>query len=252
MITLGTFNLRVDTKIDGARRFTHRKAAIVEQFIEQAPTIMGLQEVSPLMLAGLTQALPGYTWVGDGRNKNRLGEHNPIAFKKDQVNLIAHETFWLSPTPRVAGSRYIWQSPYPRICTWAIFCHKATQKRFRFYNTHLDHLSAYARKKAVGQIISTISAHQREESLPLFLVGDFNFTPRHKEYALLTGAQLPLQNLAGGVNYTYHGFHKRGISAIDYILTNIEKTPFSLDLWEKSPQGTFLSDHRGLVIAWKI
>ncbi len=251
MITLGTFNMRVDTKIDGARRFDNRKPLMIAQFLDQLPTLMGLQEITPPMAAYLKENLPQYALIGSSRNKDFSGEKSPIVYLKSTLSLHRYDTFWLSPTPTIPGSRYFWQSPYPRICTWAVFYHKASQKRFRFYNTHLDHISPYARKKAIKQIIQTIIAHQAEETLPLFVVGDFNFTPRKKEYALFGSPYLPLQNLVKGFDYTYHGFQKRGLSSIDYIFTNIEKKAFPLSLWEKSPQGDFLSDHRGLIVAWE-
>lgn len=253
MITLGTFNIRVDTAIDGLHRFNRRKDAIVSQFSQEHPSIMGLQEVNNSMLYVLKESLPQYEWIGCGRNKDFSGEHNPIAYLKDELTLCSSETFWLSPKPALPGSRYFLQSPYPRICTWAKFRHPKSGRVFRFYNTHLDHISSYARKKGILQILQAISHHQKQEGLPFFLVGDFNLKPYKKEYKLFKSSPILLKNIVTDLSYTYHGFRKnRGSSAIDYIFTNIEKQSFPLAIWEKSPKGDFLSDHLGLIVSWDI
>ncbi len=251
MINLGTFNVRLDTFIDGKHRFQHRERDIVRQFSQSLPDIMGLQEVTPSMLAFFKKALPNYTFIGNGRNKNFTGESSPIAFQTEAFTLLAFDTFWLSPKPFKPGSRYFFQSPYPRICTWGKFYHKQSNQVFRFYNTHLDHISPLARKKALEQILTTVQNHQVKEKLPLFLVGDFNFVSYKKEYALINRSSLALQNLVMDLAYTYHGFSKKTKGrAIDYIFTNLKKTSFPVTLWEKSPEGNFLSDHRGIVVSW--
>ncbi|NLB90086.1 MAG: endonuclease/exonuclease/phosphatase family protein [Clostridiales bacterium] len=253
MITLGTFNLRVDQKIDGRKSFSHRKQSIVEKFSSELPVVMGLQEVNDNMMAYLKTALPQYAFLGSGRNKDRTGEHSPIVYLKEELSLEDFDTFWLSPKPDQPGSRYLWQSPYPRICTWATFYHPKSQTRFRIYNTHFDHLSPYARRKSLFQILSFILAHQKTDPLPFFFLGDLNYNPLKTKYGSLFLSALSLQNVAKELTYTFHGFRKKkGIRTVDYIFTNIKKASFPLDLWEKSPEGDFLSDHRGLVIAWNI
>lgn len=252
MITLGTFNMRFDTPMDGANRFSNRKALIIQQFLKDRPTIIGLQEVTGPMLAALKEALPQYEFIGHGREKDFKGEHCAIAYVRDELQLHATDTFWLSPTPKTPASRYPDQSDCPRVCTWGRFYHPKTKRLFTFYNTHLDHIGAPAREKGLGQVLTFVEEELKSWPIPFFIVGDFNFTPKNGEYALIENSPLKIRDISTGPAFTFHGFGQtKNAEKIDYILTSVADGPFPLTYWEKDEQGRFLSDHIGLMTQWK-
>ncbi len=253
MITLGTFNMGAATPEDGPNAFNTRKSTIISQFLKERPTIMGLQEVTASMLDCLKSALPQYTFIGHGREKDYQGEGCPIAYLKDELELHALDTFWLSPSPRVAGSRYPGQSNYPRICTWGRFYHQTSKTLFAFYNTHLDHINSPARAKGLEQVMGFIKEELNRWPSPFFWVGDFNFSPSCPEYTLVANNSLKIKDISTSPSFTYHGFGEmERKQKIDYIFTNVNDQPFPLKTWYKSPDEVFYSDHVALVVDWRV
>lgn len=148
------------------------------------------------------------------------------------------------------------QSPDPRVCTWAEFTHKESGARFRYFNTHLDHLSPIARGKGARVIFEHMAACQAREKLPLFWGGDFNFTPRAALYAEClrqTVAEGRLVDLTGAIPTTFHWFGalKRPLK-LDYVFAD-EATAgdaLSVRLVPTDAAGGFVSDHHAIRLDW--
>ncbi len=241
-MTIGTFNMRMSTPIDGENAFPYRKAAVFQKIREEKPAVLGLQEITDEMLADLIEALPEYAFVGSGREKDFSGEHCTIAFLKEEVELHALDTFWLSPTPYEPGSRYVEQSDCPRICTFGRFYYRKSKTLFHFFNTHLDHLEQSARQEGLKQICHVLIKEKSKWPVPFVLVGDFNFTPQDPEYQTLHTLPFPYISLTENLPYTYHGYgNTKTYTTIDYMITDFVKAPVPLTLWEK--ENRYLSDH---------
>ena len=145
LVNAMTFNIRFDTRDDGANCFEGRKALIKEFIDREKPDVIGFQEVMPHVREWLCNNLPDYTVLGMGRNPDYSGESVSIAYRKDKFDLVKFDQFWLSDTPDVPGSRYMLdQSPCPRISVQATLVSRKEGKLFTFANTHLDHVGAYA------------------------------------------------------------------------------------------------------------
>ena len=133
-----TFNIRCDFGQDGANNFIYRRPLILEKIRQEKPDIIGFQEVLPHVAAWLKENLTEYYIAGCGREKDLTGEAMIIAYRKERFQSVSLETFWLSPTPYVPGSRYPVQSMCPRTATDVVFEDMETGKVFRVINTHLD------------------------------------------------------------------------------------------------------------------
>ena len=136
-----TFNLRVIAEVDGNNIFHNRKGRILDTIKENAPDLIGFQEAASVMKKWLGDELSplGYTVVGCGRGADYRGEATCIAFKRDDFELIALETRWLSATPLVPGSRYAAdQSSCPRVYTAATLKHKDSDEIFIFLNSFIS------------------------------------------------------------------------------------------------------------------
>ena len=89
---------------------------------------------------------------------------------------MSQQTFWLSPTPEQPSRD--WTTPFPRICTWCELQPVASpEKPVRVYNTHLDHISYFARVRGLREILRHISTRYQQAPGPVLLMGDFNATP---------------------------------------------------------------------------
>lgn len=140
-----TFNLRCDNDYDAENRWQFRKGLVLDKLDAEKPDAVGFQEVTPAMGDFLKRWMSEYLFVGCGRDADYGGENNMVGIRRDRFELMSLETFWLSDTPDVPGSRYENQSECPRVCTHVILRTLDANRLFHLYNTHLDHVSDEAR-----------------------------------------------------------------------------------------------------------
>lgn len=239
-----TFNLRVNTKVDGINNFFGRTDRILDCIREYQPDLIGFQEANSDMRAWLIRNLTDYMVVGCGREKNYRGESTVIAYKKDVFELISLDNFWLSAAPHQPGSRYgADQSSCPRICTSALLKHIDCEKPFYFYNTHLDHQGKTARLLGALQVLQYVS--DRPEKF--IMTGDFNALPDSPEIKVFTEQNnghtvTDATALLGGTFHAYGAMETK--SKIDYIFTDAACDPAeSFVVPDEGVNGIYISDH---------
>ena len=237
---LATFNIRYDCGQDGINNFSCRKPFILETIRREAPDIIGFQEVLPHVALWLKEQLTEYYVVGCPRCDDLTGEQVCIAFRPDKFNLMKMDTFWLSPTPYVPGSRYPEQSICPRTCTEVVLQELSSGKVLRMLNTHLDHEGSLARVLGARQILDTLENEVFFPDVPAILVGDMNAEPDSPEMQLLSGH---MRNLTDGIGITYHGFGKNTPAIIDYIFLKGAIDGSAPRKWDECRDGLYLSDH---------
>ena len=238
-----TFNIRGDFGVDGQNDFCNRKPLILHKLSLEKPDIIGFQEVLPHVAAWMQQALPDYTVVGCGREKDLTGEQMTVLFRRDRFQLISMHTFWLSPTPNVPGSRYAEQSWCPRTATEVVLLDNTSGKVIRVVNTHLDHEGTLARQLGLSQILRHLEAPDFFPDAPVILMGDFNALPDSAE--LQAFSQYPgYTNAAANMGGTFHGFMTTDApSQIDYIFIKGSIRAVSAAKWTDQLDGVYLSDH---------
>ena len=238
-----TYNMRYDCKADGKNNFEYRKPYMIKKIRDRKPDLIGFQEMLPHMKAWFEEAFPEYGLVGCGREKDYGDEHNAVAYRKDQFTLFGLETFWLSPTPHVPGSRFKEQSICPRICTMAMLKHKEIATPIRIYNTHLDHEGEQARLLGIGLVLERIRKDYERFAFPSLLMGDFNATPDCKEIKVIE-KDSPLEDITKPIAYTYHEFGTlEQCIKIDYIYKTKEIQCEQVQAWDDVEEGIYLSDH---------
>lgn len=79
--------------------------------------IFGTQEGFKSQLDDLKALLPGYDYIGVGRDDGaEAGEHSAIFYDTSKFAVLDHGDFWLSETPDRPGLG--WDAACVRICTW--------------------------------------------------------------------------------------------------------------------------------------
>ena len=237
---LATYNIRYDCGQDGINNFSCRKSFILETIAREKPDVIGFQEVLPHVALWLKENLKDYYVVGCPRETDLTGEQVCIAFRPDKFNLMKMDTFWLSPTPYVPGSRYPEQSICPRTCTEVVLQELSGGKIFRMLNTHLDHEGSLARVLCAKQILEAMDNAQFFPNVPTVLVGDMNAEPDSPEMELIASR---MENLTKGIGITYHGFMGPTQCCIDYIFLSGAISGSDVRKWTDSRDGVFLSDH---------
>ena len=175
ILNILTFNIQ--TEAGNNAPFAIR-AALFRSFIEEhIPDIAGLQEVTAQWRKGLNSFVFNDSYDSFGAERTEGSEANTIYYRKDKFDLLDSGTFWLSPTPDMAGSRFS-NSSYVRICSWGLFKDKVTGTEYVYYNTHLDINGD--KEKAEGnalraeQMAIIVRHAQQFSGKAIFVGGDFN------------------------------------------------------------------------------
>lgn len=170
-----SYNIRLSIADDGENSWQYRKSASIDMIEEERPDIFGLQEAMPEQVTYLNGNLPDYRSVGVGREDGvDEGEHMMIYYNSSKISLSEWGTYWLSETPDVPSLG--WGAACKRTATWTKLCYLPTGQEFYYVNTHLDHVSALARRNGLKLIVENIKA-MNKEGLPLIVTGDFNVQP---------------------------------------------------------------------------
>lgn len=239
-IKVFSFNLRIISEKDGINIFFNRKEGIIEAITAHAPHLIGFQEANDYMRDFIRDNLKDYTLIGCGRNADYRGEGTPLAFRNDKFELICSESFWLSPTPSVPGTRFEDQSSCPRIAVAALLKPHGEGEPFWFINTHLDHKSSSARVLGASMLCEYIGKKNEK----FVLTGDFNASPDTDEIKLITEKYT---DATKNIGETFHGFGQKSPESarqIDYIFTNMKTdSEESFALRQEPKNGIYLTDH---------
>jgi len=238
-----SFNLRYWNNGDGEYGWPERRESVAEVILQNKPLIFGTQEGLLPMLQDLDGRIPAYDRIGEGRWEGDENEYNAIYYRRDELDMVGWNQFWLSETPALPGSKS-WDSSLPRICTWGIFRHRSTQEEFAFFNTHLDHSGEEAREKGTLLIWQEISRYI-QEGVPCILTGDFNCKPGSAPINFLRSQLLDALHSQGkgdvGTSHEFKGVAEPG--PIDYIFTTNNVTILDADVLEGKVKGVLPSDH---------
>ncbi len=244
-IRVTTFNIRYGTAPDGENVWENRKPLIWEFLDSEKPQVMGLQEALYDQVSAFIERYPQYASVGVGRESDGGGEYSALLYDRNQFDVLSAETFWLSDTPTVRGSR-TWGANFTRTCVWARFLERTTNRIFIVMNTHWDHESQNSRLKS-GQLMAK-RIREFDPAEPLIVMGDFNIGPSDPARQALTEVGLrdsfldlhPNEEQVG----TFHGFTgKPSSDKIDAILVSKQWLVTAAEIVRTERDGVYLSDH---------
>lgn len=221
-INVMTYNLRFDNPKDGINQWKNRKQKVFDLIRKYNPDVLGVQEALRHQLTDIVTALPEYTFIGVGRDDGKeKGEYSAILYKKDKIQIETQNTFWLSETPDVPGSKS-WDAAITRVATWARMKDVKTQREFLMINTHFDHIGKEAREKSAALLKSKAASLVKD--LPVLITGDFNCRRDEKPYEVMMDQSTmtltdPAPQNPPGTFCTF-GVNTQPCTAIDYIFLN--------------------------------
>lgn len=247
-----TFNIRLDTKVDGDNQWNNRKDFAADLVKFYNADIFGAQEVLNHQLNDLLTRLPGYAYVGVGREDGKTkGEYAPIIYKIDRFVLEDSGNFWLSEDINAVGKKG-WDAACERVATWGIFKDKKSGKKFFFLNTHLDHKGKIARHEGAALVLE--EAYKLSKGLPVIVTGDFNASPGDDPIKVLTDKNDPRhlihsRDMAGlkyGPEWTFHNYGRVPVEKrlwIDYIFVKGDIKVVSNGVLTDTLNHLYPSDH---------
>ncbi len=183
-IKVMSFNIRFGTAKDGENHWDKRKEFLAETVKTFGPDLLGTQETIGFQRDYLAEKLTGYEAFGVGRDEGKeKGEMMAVFWRKDRFEKTDGGHFWLSETPKVAGSKS-WDSSLPRMATWVkLKDKKADGKQVLWVNTHFDHIGKVSRVEAAKLMRSQIAA--LGEGCSIVVTGDFNCDEGSEPYKAL-------------------------------------------------------------------
>lgn len=251
-----SFNIRYGTAKDGENHWDKRKDFVAATIKKHNPDLLGTQETLDFQAAYLREQLPGYTFVGAGRDDGKAGEMAALFFRTDRFEKLDEGHYWHSETPDKPGSKG-WDTSLPRITTWVKLKEKEGKHAGRvihFFNTHFDHMGKQARVESAKLMRRKITA--LGENATVVVTGDFNAGEASEPYKNLVSDEkttdkpklidtfrqaVPTRGKEEGTTNGFKG--GREGARIDWILCTpgLTATAAGIDFVDRD--GRFPSDH---------
>jgi endonuclease/exonuclease/phosphatase family metal-dependent hydrolase len=246
-----SFNIRYGLADDGADSWPLRQDLVVRTIRDFEPQLLGVQECLDFQGQVLRDSLPGYGFVGVGRDDGKLqGEMCGVFWQESFFEKLDAGHFWLSPEPDEVSS-VGWDAALTRMATWVkLRTRTGDPVTFVFCNTHFDHVGQQARRES-ARIIHT-QLKKVAGKLAVILVGDFNAPadpaadgPYH--FLVKTrGWQDTYRRVREPAldEGTFNGFRgETGGARIDWILTRPDLGVVSAGIVRAEREGRYPSDH---------
>jgi endonuclease/exonuclease/phosphatase family metal-dependent hydrolase len=260
-----SFNVRGSSRDARKKNAWRNRAALNVATIERhAPDVIGLQEAQRGNLDVYRKRLPRYAHIHGPRYGNTIPyDFNTILFDPERLEPLDSGGFWLSETPEKYSKS--WLTRVARSATWALFRVLETGLSFLHLNTHLDHVSALARREASKLIVRRVVEISERTSIdpPTVVTGDFNSRPGNPVHRTFTESGFVDTYLAAGNEEganTYHAFRgasyrdahpHRGPRRIDWILLKDPKGRLRVKshrIIHDENDGLFPSDHYPILV----
>lgn len=247
-LKVATFNLRYASD-KSPNSWPVRRPVMKECWRSMGADLVGTQEGLFPQLKDIAADQPAYSWIGLGRDGGSRGEFMAIFYKRQRLEVLEFDHFWLSDNPSLIASTN-WGNTNRRMATWVRFRDRRDGREFYCVNTHLDHAVQMAREKGARLVRERVLALQPE--LPTLIIGDFNADPaKDPTYQILTengsfrDAWLSARIRRNEGLDTFHDFKGRvpGTFRIDWILTRGPWVSDTAEVVVFSQRGQFPSDH---------
>ena len=249
------------------------RAALNVATIERcAPDVIGLQESQRGNLATYRRHLPRYAQIRGPKYGSAFPyDSNAILYDQEKLRLLDTGGFWLSETPEKHSRS--WGTRVARSATWALFALTNTDLSILHLNTHLDHVSAPARREGSRLVVAKIAevSERTGETPAVILTGDFNARPDSATYKNLTESGFVDTYLAAGnedaqTANTFHAFEgtsyrdkhpARGPRRIDWILLkdprgSLKTESHNIIRDAEEDAGLYPSDHYPIVADFRL
>lgn len=248
-LNIATYNLRNANQGDSTagngwgQRFPWAAKLMLFQDID----IFGTQELKYHQITDLNDSLPGYKWLGIGRDDGKVGgEFSAIFYKSTRFQVLKHGDFWLSTVTDRPNKG--WDAALPRICTWAQFREIKTGFTFYFFNLHMDHIGVVARRESARLILQKVK--QMAGNTATILTGDFNVDQTSDSYAVINNSGVlkdtyVLSPMKMAPNDTFNDFNAStaGDKRIDHIFVTKNFKVLRYGILTNTYHGLTPSDH---------
>jgi endonuclease/exonuclease/phosphatase family metal-dependent hydrolase len=241
-------NIRYGGADDGENGWPYRRTFALDVIRDQAPDLIGFQEMWWPQRAYFEAALPAFETYAMADEPVGGQPMNAIFYRREAFALRSAGGYWLSHTPHVPGSR-AWDSACTRLVNWIQLEDRETGASFRFVNTHLDHVSQCAREGQARCVVEDARAYP--EAYPQILTGDMNCDAANPAIEVFrSGGWADTYDVVHGTEdpgFTFHAFQgpafESRVGKMDWIFTRGGIAVRDAAVIRNARDGRFPSDH---------
>ncbi|MFT5088643.1 MAG: endonuclease/exonuclease/phosphatase family metal-dependent hydrolase [Candidatus Latescibacterota bacterium] len=245
---IATCNIRCFPAKDGPDHWELRKEYALNLIRSLHADIVCFQELWRPQYDYAHKVLPEYASFGLADEAATDRPVNALFWRRDAFDLVSPGGFWLSETPHISGSSS-WDSACVRLANWLRLKERASGREFRVVNTHLDHISQWARENQARLICEDAVAYSAD--YPQLLTGDMNCDRTNAAIATFESAgwRDTYADIHGPADpgHSYHAFegpaYKGDIGKMDWIFCRGDLKVTSTAIIDESCEGRFPSDH---------
>jgi endonuclease/exonuclease/phosphatase family metal-dependent hydrolase len=245
---IATCNIRCFPAKDGPDHWELRKEYALNLIRSLHADIVCFQELWRPQYDYAHKVLPEYASFGLADEAATDRPVNALFWRRDAFDLVSPGGFWLSETPHISGSSS-WDSACVRLANWLRLKERASGREFRVVNTHLDHISQWARENQARLICEDADAYSAD--YPQLLTGDMNCDRTNAAIATFESAgwRDTYADIHGPADpgHSYHAFegpaYKGDIGKMDWIFCRGDLKVTSTAIIDESCEGRFPSDH---------
>ena len=273
-LRIATFNVLCGDPLTGTRSWPGRLPLLRRSVEAARADVLGLQEVLPSKLPDAAHLVAPLTLVPGPSTgprwfdasiarseRNDVGEHLPIAYRSDRVQLLDTGAFWISETPDRPSSRLALAAT-PFLVHWVRLAFRDLPGSALVMNGHFGHAPwhhAPTARVVTAQLgkLATANAGAHDASASAFLVGDFNAVPSSELLRKLTAkpgagfvdaARSAAERVGPPVTYHWgRGATRLGLT-IDYVLARTPLRPGRAEVIDTHDERQHASDHHLLVV----
>jgi len=254
-----SFNIRTSNGQDGINSWENRKEIVLSTLQNEAPDVIGFQELTPEQHLFLSERLSQYNTYAVGRKDGKLEDEITAIYYKKEFDIQMDSTIWLSEHPAEVGSKS-WDAAYYRTVSWVILRAKSAKHSVMIVNTHFDHMGKVAREKSAKMMVNLVK--DNNPGIPVVVMGDFNTLSSDVPYQILTGqwantyplkdARMLTMKPHEGGEYTFTGYKDNEGKIIDFIFVSDGIRVKSHRYMNVKNGALFISDHYPVEVELKI
>lgn len=249
-------NIRVDNEGDRqeGNGWSVRKDFCMEVIEAQNADLICLQENTAEQHADLRRGLTEFDSYGIQNPALWFSPNNAIFYRRSRFEMASAGGFWLSDKPHVAGS-VSWDSARPRFVNWVDLKEHGSDRQFRMWNLHLDHIGPISREEQAKVFVE--GAEVFGDDMPQLVAGDFNCDASDAAIDVIkAGGWLDTYTEIHGPDdpgFTYHAWvgpkfaelrpPENNIGKIDFIFSRGPVKVLASELICDSRNGRYPSDH---------
>jgi endonuclease/exonuclease/phosphatase family metal-dependent hydrolase len=170
-LTVMTYNLKHGGNAE--HPWDERLPLLVDIVRRNDPDVLAVQEAYPDQMADLRTAFPEHGVLGQGREGGDAGEWSALLYRRDRLEVVGEDVFWLSDTPDVPGSN-TWDARFPRMATVGRFRDRVSGTPITVLTTHTDHEDGPHGDATRVRSAELVVARLADEDGPVVVLGDFN------------------------------------------------------------------------------